>query len=300
MSELSQQAQSARLADSLPSLVAYFDLDDGPGVAAASDRSLHGFAAALVNASRLLWVESTAPLGTAVTTDEDTPIVVQLNGTSPLRSDLTWSAPLTARVTSLPARGTLYQLTSAWTRGAAIAVAGADVTGPGRRVLFVPAADDSGSPYASFSFEVHDGAQWSVNNATIRVNVRPVVDAPRLLVPAPAATRALNATIWGYALAYSVATAALQVRVTVAADSGRVLLPLRGSLASPVGGSLQFTDTAAAASAALRSIVYVRDSYFAGDDVVHITVEWDGSHPLSPPRIDKEVRYPCNLHVLIS
>ena len=48
---------------------------------------------------------------------------------------------------------------------------------------FVPAADESGSPYTTLQFRVHDGTDYSVANYTLTVNVTPVNDPPVNTVP---------------------------------------------------------------------------------------------------------------------
>lgn len=74
------------------------------------------------------------------------------------------------RVTSLETAGTLQ------CGGVDVPLNGvcADVT----TLTFAPAADANGSPYATFDFEVYDGALYSLSSYTMTVNVTPVNDAP--------------------------------------------------------------------------------------------------------------------------
>ena len=109
-----------------------------------------------------------APTATSqsVTTNEDTSKLITLTGSDPE------SAPLTFTITSLPANGTLYRgngTTDEITAGGTV-LAGSIVT-------FVPAANASGSPYATFQFAVSDGSLNS-SAATVTVNVTAVNDAP--------------------------------------------------------------------------------------------------------------------------
>ena len=48
----------------------------------------------------------------------------------------------------------------------------------GGQLTFVPVADQSGSPYDSFDFEVGDGTDFSTSDYTLTVNVLPINDPP--------------------------------------------------------------------------------------------------------------------------
>jgi hypothetical protein len=80
--------------------------------------------------------------------------------------------PLEFRITSLPASGMLYQCMGG-ERGPAITATDTVVTDIGRRVIFGPASDEYGEPYAAFEFSVNDGSLSSMASVTIRVVGRP-------------------------------------------------------------------------------------------------------------------------------
>jgi alpha-tubulin suppressor-like RCC1 family protein len=63
---------------------------------------------------------------------------------------------LSLRVISLPVSGLLYQCNGG-VRGALIASAGTSLTDPAGRIVFAPATNAFGSPYASFSLIANDG-----------------------------------------------------------------------------------------------------------------------------------------------
>jgi hypothetical protein len=85
------------------------------------------------------------------------------------------------KITTLPAAGTLTNNNVAVTAGQSISVA--DITGG--KLKFTPAADGSGSPYASFTFQVQDdgttnngGVDLDQSPNTMTINVTAVNDAP--------------------------------------------------------------------------------------------------------------------------
>lgn len=106
-----------------------------------------------------------------VTTAEDSTKSITLAGTGGVGN------PLTATIVSLPSLGTLYQTPDGVTLGAAITLAGTGVTNPNGAVIFKPASNGNGAPYASFQFSVSDGITTSAA-ATVTVNVTAVNDAP--------------------------------------------------------------------------------------------------------------------------
>ena len=94
---------------------------------------------------------------------DQTPLVTDLISSGFVNHDLTLALPgsdpdgdaLSFRVVSLPVSGTLYQF-AAGTRGAMINATNALVTDPTGQVIFAPAPDGTGSPYATFSFMAED------------------------------------------------------------------------------------------------------------------------------------------------
>ena len=81
--------------------------------------------------------------------------------------------PVTARIASLPAVGSLYQYL-AGTRGSAILVNNTIINDPVGRVIFVPLVNGFGSPYAIFNFIANDG-QIDSKPSAIVVNVAQTV-----------------------------------------------------------------------------------------------------------------------------
>jgi alpha-tubulin suppressor-like RCC1 family protein len=88
----------------------------------------------------------------------------------PLTASDANSDRLTFRVSTLPTVGALYQCLADGSRGAAISVAGTDVTDAQGRVIFVPATNAFGRPYARFGFVADDGQAIS-SEATIEVEI---------------------------------------------------------------------------------------------------------------------------------
>jgi len=135
----------------------------------------------LVEGITTLFIESlnTAPTATPQTvgTNEDTDVTITLAGTDP-ESD-----PLSFTIESLPTDGKLYQTADGTTRGAQITTVPTAVTDASDRVIFVPDADENGTPYATFTFSASDGS-LSSSAATVTVNVTPVADPPTIVDPA--------------------------------------------------------------------------------------------------------------------
>ena len=77
--------------------------------------------------------------------------------------------PLSFYLQSLPANGTLYQF-AAGVRGPQIQSANTLVTDPGGQVIFVPAPEQTGNPYATFDFYANDGF-YSSGLAQVAVNL---------------------------------------------------------------------------------------------------------------------------------
>lgn len=103
---------------------------------------------------------------------EDAPVAVSLAGTD---AD---GDSLTALIVALPEVGSLHQTSDGVQLGPQIVTLPARVWNPQRTVIFRPAPDGFGSPYASFRFKVNDGAINSAA-ATATIGVTGVNDAPR-------------------------------------------------------------------------------------------------------------------------
>src|SRR5439155_1145882 len=125
-----------------------------------------------------------APVGTppTVTTFEDTPYTFA-------RADFGFTDPhdsppdafQAVKITTLPGTGTLRDLGAAVAAGQFVSVGDLDAG----RLVFAPAADANGTPYASFTFQVQDnggtangGVDLDPTPRALTVNVTPVNDAP--------------------------------------------------------------------------------------------------------------------------
>ena len=108
-----------------------------------------------------------------VATAEDTPYsfaVADFNFSDPDPGDTL----ATVRFATLPAAGSLTNDGAAVSVGQRIPRADIDAG----KLLFTPAADAFGDPYASFTFRVQDGSTSSVSAYTMTVDVTPVNDPP--------------------------------------------------------------------------------------------------------------------------
>src|SRR5207248_703611 len=124
------------------------------------------------------------PTATAQTVSgtEDTDKTITLAGDD---GDPELTQTLTFTISALPATGALYQTADGTTRGAQITSTGTVISDSQVRVIFAPAANANGSPYATFQFTVSDnGTTAGVADpktsaaATVTVNVREVNDTP--------------------------------------------------------------------------------------------------------------------------
>lgn len=109
----------------------------------------------------------------SVGTDEDTPKLITLAGSDPDAD------PLTYKVTSLPANGTLYKGNSMQAADE-ILQANLPVTLAGSTVTFVPDANHSGASGNTFGFTVTDeaGSNTTSSAATVTIDVDAVNDGP--------------------------------------------------------------------------------------------------------------------------
>jgi hypothetical protein len=137
----------------------------------------------------------------SVTTDEDTPELITLAGTDP------GGDPLTFKITSLPAHGTLYRGNSAAIGDRITAV---PTSLSGNQVTYMPAAHYNGPD--GFAFKVADASGESAP-ATVSITVTAVNDAPvcldRVLSTAedtPAQVAPSCSDVDSAALAYTIVT----------------------------------------------------------------------------------------------
>jgi len=120
-------------------------------------------------------VQSTVPVasGGTVTIDEGSQGTIALNGVNGVGD----SGTLSAKITSLPSGGTLYQTSDGITLGSPITSVPTNVSNPNMQVIYVPNAGQFGSPFDSFRFEVTNGTQTSAP-ATETIDVTQVNQAP--------------------------------------------------------------------------------------------------------------------------
>jgi hypothetical protein len=138
---------------------------------------------------------------------EDTEQIIVLEGTNP--SGLS----LVTTIASLPGTGALYQF-EAGQRGRPIESVPTVVIDPQSRVVFIPAPDGNGAPYATFDFTVANEIGVSAPGR-ITIMVAPVNDAPvaRVHVNSP--------TLWSsHDLTHLVVVALDNARAAVAFEAG--------------------------------------------------------------------------------
>ena len=122
---------------------------------------------------RVTALPNTAPVAaaTTVTILEDAAADVTLGGTDAEGN------VLQATITSLPAKGSLYQVFSNGSPGSQVSAVPAVVVHPSGQVRFIPPANEFGAPYATFQFTVSDGLKSSAP-AAAQINVTAVNDPP--------------------------------------------------------------------------------------------------------------------------
>ena len=109
--------------------------------------------------------------------------------------DDTPNAFLAVKITTLPATGSLRYKSSAVSAGQFVSVADINLG----RLKFIPAANASGSPYTSFTFQVQDnggtsggGVDLDPTPNTMTIQIMPVNDAPTWTVLPPSASLTIN------------------------------------------------------------------------------------------------------------
>ncbi|MDQ6993128.1 MAG: DUF5011 domain-containing protein [Mariprofundus sp.] len=195
--------------------------------------------------------------GNWISTLEDTNVVVTLSGVNPTGN------PLTSKVTSLPVAGTLYQTVDGTILGAQITTVPAIVSNANQQVIFVPALNGNGAPYAGFQYVVNDGAVDSAP-ATVTVNVTPVNDAP-VFTGTPAITQ--TTAVVGSVLSLSAIT-------TSDADLNTVTLSYQWQAA---GGAItgattaSYTVVAGDSGKAINCVITANDGTGAANATVVVT-----------------------------
>ncbi len=167
-----------------------------------------------------------APIAQNVITEEDVSTVITFQGTDADDDALYFV------IQSLPLLGTLHQTEDGITATRPISHVPARVTHPGARLIYLPPADLSGSPFASFQFAVSDGQDLSPS-ASVAIHVQPVNDPPVARADACLATPGqIVSPLWE-----------LHNDVDVEADPLRVVSftqPALGRVAQNEDGSLRY------------------------------------------------------------
>jgi len=109
----------------------------------------------------------------SVSTSEDTPM--SFVDCQFLYSDVDGDLRTAVKIMSLPSHGTLKYSGSTLTT-TPYTIDEADIS----NLSFEPAANENGSPYATFGFQVQAGGAWSANTANMTIAVTPVNDYPEI------------------------------------------------------------------------------------------------------------------------
>jgi len=138
-----------------PALVAEWRFAEGAGTVAEDTKArIAGVLGGGDAAAQPLWVANVPPSAGGdriVVMQQDGYATIRLAGFDPDRD------PVGFLITTIPGQGKLYQTPDGVTLGAPITSPGTAVENPYGDVIFVPAAGQSGAPYASFGYVVHDG-----------------------------------------------------------------------------------------------------------------------------------------------
>jgi len=147
--------------------------------------------------------------------------------------------PLSFSIVALPNAGRLYQY-GIGLRGALITAANTGVSDPSGRIIFAPALNGFGDPYASFTFAASDG-QLVSSPASVTLRVTPPPPAPPLF------TRVAWSATSGFALNFSGSTNA-SYQVWFSTDL--IHWELLGPAVEITAGLFQFTDPTAPSDSA--------------------------------------------------
>ncbi len=189
-----------------------------------------------------------APVATPQTTTgtEDQTLTITLSGT-----DVDGDA-LSAIITTLPVKGTLYQTTDGIQPGAPITLLPALVTNPQGKVVYRPLPDAFGTALAGFSFRVNDGVLNSAD-AAVSINLTGVNDAPRAMDDRVRIRP--GETLASFLPSANDIDADNDVLTIVA-----FTLPTRGTLSQNADGSLRYVPAADFTSGEDRFIYTIRDA----------------------------------------
>ncbi|MGH8651761.1 MAG: cadherin domain-containing protein [Gammaproteobacteria bacterium] len=173
------------------------------------------------------------------------------------------------RIDTLPAAGSLTLSGLAVSAGQVVSMA--DLTAG--NLLFTPAANANGSPYASFSFSVRDtgGAAFDPTPNTMTVNVAAVNDAPVNTVPGPQ-TVVENTALALNGVSVNDAEGNLST-LALSVANGTLTVTLQGgtTISAGANGSAALTllGTQADLTATLASLVY--QGNYIGPDTLTVT-----------------------------
>ena len=237
-----------------------------------------------------------APVGTSrtVTTNEDTAYVFTIADfglTDP--ADSAGAAGANAlnavRISTLPAAGSLTYNGVAVTAGQFVSAA--DIAA-GLLVL-TPAANASGTPYASFTFQVQDdggtangGTNLDATARTMTVNVAAVNDAPSLGLPVAQNTTSNVDVVFSSANGNAITIADVDagagaVKLTLNIANGTLTLAGTTGLTFVTGangtGAMSFTGTLANINTALNGLRYRPTTGYAGSTPLALTVDDQGN-----------------------
>eukprot|EP00300_Choanocystis_sp_HF-7_P037045 c53032_g1_i1.p1 GENE.c53032_g1_i1~~c53032_g1_i1.p1 ORF type:complete len:522 (-),score=69.63 c53032_g1_i1:25-1590(-) len=189
-------------------------------------------------------------------------------------------------IATLPAAGTLYQVTAGGAQGAAIAAPGTTVTNPGGRVLYLSALNGNGAGHGSFTYTAFDGEDTSPA-AAVTVNVAAVNDQSTASAASGSASGAYGTPLSITGLSVADADAGDVVTVTVQTVNGLLTLGSTAGLSLVVGdgtddSAMRFRGSVAAANAALGSLSYETLLETGGADSLALTVFDDASGAVGP------------------
>mmetsp|Transcript_8431 Transcript_8431/g.26427 ORF Transcript_8431/g.26427 Transcript_8431/m.26427 type:complete len:945 (-) Transcript_8431:621-3455(-) len=158
--------------------------------------------AAQVQDSYSAWLADSAPLAgeLALTTMEDTPFLITLNGTDPFdaKYNPTGASKLSYTVTKLPAPEHGFLI--AGHAGAKVPPSGATpLTGPTKlssaSLWFTPYPDLFGTAAATFEYQVSDSKGGASEEAAVTIDITPVNDAPRPTAAEEIATTSASSSL---------------------------------------------------------------------------------------------------------
>ncbi|MBB4574637.1 VCBS domain-containing protein [Rhizobium lentis] len=201
------------------------------------------------------------------------------------------------RIVEVPTKGTLYRNGEALTAGATVSLS--DIAAG--KLTYRPAPDGNGTVYASFQYQLGDGAEYSTP-ATMGIKIEPRNDTPTVSGPDSISTMPDAPVVFdgrggsGHAPAISIddlidlsatgATDAFTVTLSVGHGVITIADPTGGIVGEGSGATLTISGTRDAIKAALATLSYVADRTFEGSDQLSVAlddhlngVSGDGAQP---------------------